>query len=111
MRSIRRIWFKQLMAQAIKDGKKTSTTRDHPLKLEQYQAMGGSRYKAKPFAKIEITEKIPLTWEAVMNMHHKEEGFETSLAMLIYLQANDLIKNFSSDMVFFHRFKVVNLVE
>ena len=106
---MRRIWFKKQMAEAIIEGRKTSTTRDHPLKLEQYQAVRGSRYNAKVFSKIEIQDRFPTYWEYVAELFFKEEGFGSQEEMLEYLRKEKLVKK-SDDFVYFHRFKVVELL-
>lgn len=103
---MRRVWFTSEMRDLILAGKKSSTTRNHPLKLEKYTAVSGSRFKAKPFAIIEIQGRIPTVWYRVYNMFYEEEGFVSPDAMYYFLVAKKLMGN-HLDEVYYHRFKLI----
>jgi len=102
---LRRVWFKKEMREAILTGRKTATTRDHPLPLEKVQAVGGSRYKAQVFAILEITDRLPVIWRDVIRMFYHEEGFSSSDEMQSYALKHGLTQNLKRPM-FFHRFKL-----
>jgi len=106
---MRRIWFKKEIKQAILNGKKVSTTRDHPIPLEQVLAVSGSRFKAEPFAILEIQDRIPTTVENVIRLFYKEEGFSSSEEMTAYAKKNKLLQ--TENNVFYHKFKIVELLE
>jgi hypothetical protein len=104
---MRRVWFKKEMKQAILDGKKVSTTRDHPIPLGQIIAVSGSRFKAEPFAVLDIQDRIPTTVKDVIRLFYKEEGFTSSEEMVIYAKKNKLLQEDAS--VYYHRFKIVEV--
>ena len=106
---MRRIWFKKEMKQAILDGEKVSTTRDHPIPLEKILAVSGSRFKAEPFAVLEIQDRIPATVENVIRLFYKEEGFSSPEEMTVYAKKNKLLQ--TENYVFYHKFKIVKLLE
>jgi len=103
---MRRVWFKKEMQEAILSGKKTATSRPHPLPLERVQAVSGSRFDAKVFAILEITDRIPSTWRTIIRMFYREEGFGSPEEMEAYGLKQGLVKNLD-DSAFFHRFKLV----
>jgi len=107
---MRRVWFKKEMRDAILEGRKTSTTRNHPLPLqpEKLLAVSGSRFKAVPFAVLEVHTRIPMTVQNVFEMFYKEEGFESVAEMYLYSKKNKLLQN--GGTVYFHRFKIVEKV-
>jgi len=102
---MRWIWFKKEMRQAILDGKKISTTRDHPIPIGQVQAVSGSRFKAEPFAVLEIQDRVPTTVDNVIRMFYKEEGFSSPEEILAYAKKNKLLQ--TDVLVWYHRFKIV----
>jgi len=102
---MRFLWFKKEMRQAILDGKKVSTTRDHPIHLGQVQAVSGSRFKAEPFAVLEIDTRLPMRIPDVIRMFYKEEGFTSPEEMIVYAKKNKLLQN--DVPVWYHRFKIV----
>ena len=106
---MRHVWFKKEMQQAILEGKKTSTTRDHPLPLTQVLAVSGSRFKPKPFAILEIEDRLPTTKDVVMRMFYKEAGFESPREMLEYAKKNKLLQ--TDGQVFYHTFIVLKKLE
>ena len=106
---MRRVWFKKEMRQAILNGKKVSTTRDHPIPLEQVLAVSGSRFKAEPFAVLSIQDRIPTTIENVIRMFYTEEGFTSPEEMVAYAKKNKLLQ--TEDRVWFHRFKIVEILK
>ncbi len=106
---MRRIWFKKEMKQAILDGKKVSTTRDHPILLGEIQAVSGSRFKPEPFAVLEIQDRIPTTVENVIRLFYKEEGFSSPEEMTAYAKKNKLLQ--TENNVFYHKFKIVKFLE
>lgn len=106
---MRWVWFKKEMRQAILDGKKVSTTRDHPIPLGQVQAVSGSRFKAEPFAILEIQDRIPTKIENVIRMFYKEEGFISPEEMIAYARKNHLLQN--DVPVWYHRFKLVSVFD
>lgn len=106
---MRRVWFKQEMKQLILEGRKTATSRPHPLPTEQVQAVSGSRFKAKVFAILEITTRIPSTWRNIIRLFYDVEGFRSPEEMEAYGLKQGLVKN-CDDPAFFHRFKLVEVV-
>jgi len=104
---MRWLHFKKEMRQAILDGKKVSTTRDHPIPLGQVQAVSGSRFKAEPFAVLEIDTRLPMRIPDVIRLFYKEEGFTSPEEMVAYAKKNKLLQN--DVPVWFHRFKVVKI--
>lgn len=108
---MRRLWFKEEMRAAILQGTKTCTTRYHELKKgQQYRAVSGSRFKAKPFAVIKILTSIPTNWGVVTGGFYMPEGFKSQFAMTKYLIKNDLIRKDFDDLVFSHSFEVVERI-
>ncbi len=97
-----RIWFKQDMAKAILNGKKTSTTRDHERKPGVYLAVMGDYYHAIPFASIRIEGVEETTWAKVFEENWREEGFNSPGHMRDWCAANGLAK--ASGKVYLHRF-------
>lgn len=69
------------MKAKILAGKKTMTTRDHPLPLEDVQAVSGSRYSAEQFAILRIEGRAPTTIESVAHYFYQEEGFDSEQEM------------------------------
>ncbi len=106
---MKRVWFKKEMKQAILDGKKVSTTRDHPIELGQVLAVSGSRFKAEPFAILEIQDRIPTTVSDVIRLFYKEEGFNSPEEVTAYAKKNKLLQ--TENRVWYHRFEVVRLLE
>ena len=102
---MRRVWFKKEMRQAILDGKKVSTTRDHPLPLEKVLAVSGSRFKAEPFAVLEIVYQLRTKIATVVQTFYREEGFSSSEELLAYAKKNKLLQ--TDGPVWYHRFKIV----
>jgi len=102
---MRRVWFKKEMRQAILDGKKVSTTRNHPIPLGQVLAVSGSRFKAEPFAVLEILDRTPTTVSGVIRMFYEEEGFSSPQQMEAYAKKNKLLQ--TDSQVWIHRFKIV----
>jgi hypothetical protein len=105
---MRRTWFKKEMRQAILDGKKVSTTRDHPIPLGQVLAVSGSRFKPEPFAILLIQDRIPTTAGNVLHSFYKEEGFASSEEAIAYAKKNKLLQKDCT--VFYHRFKIVETI-
>lgn len=112
---MKRLWFKFEMRRAILDGKKTSTTREHPLSFGEVLAVSGSRFHAKPFAVLEIRDRFPTKLENVVAMFYKEEGFTSPEDMRDFLKRNKLFKialnPFVETPVYFHVFRVVRTLE
>lgn len=103
---MRRVWFKKEMKQAILEGTKTATSCSHALPVERVQAVSGSRFKAQVFAILEITDRIPSTWENIIRLFYKEEGFSSPEEMQVYGYKQGLIQSVK-DPAFFHRFSVI----
>lgn len=106
---MRRVWFKKEMRELILAGKKDGTTRTHPLKLEEYTAVSGSRYAAVPFAIIKIVDCLPMTWEKIARLFHVQEGFETPAAYLDYVHKQKLLTDWNQE-VFYHSFVVKTIL-
>lgn len=106
---MRRLWFKKEMRQAILDNKKVSTSRDHPIPLGEVLAVSGSRFKAEPFAVLSIQDRIPTTKQTIIEMFYKEEGFDSPAEMILYAKKNRLLQK--GGTVYYHRFKIVKLLE
>jgi hypothetical protein len=104
---MRRVFFKKEMRQAILEGKKVSTTRDHPIPLGQVLAVSGSRFKAEPFAVLEILDRVPTTVRGVIRMFYEDEGFSSPQQMLAYAKKNKLLQ--TDGQVWVHRFKIVEV--
>jgi len=104
---MKRVWFKKEMRQAILDGKKVSTTRNHSIPLGQVLAVSGSRFKAEPFAVLEILDRIPTTVSDVIRMFCKEEGFSSPEQMEAYAKKNKLLQ--TDSQVWYHRFKILEV--
>ena len=102
MKMAPRIWFKEDMARAILNGKKTSTTRDHERKEGTYLAVMGSRFEARPFATIRIQRIEVTTWAEVFEQHWRTEGFNSPEHMRQWCKANGLAE--STGHVFLHHF-------
>lgn len=107
---MRRVWFKREMKEAILAGRKTATTRTHPLALDECLAVSGSRFKAVPFAIIKITDRFPARVEDVINSFYKEEGFNSPEAMGAFADRERLPVIDAKNPVFFHRFEVVRIL-
>jgi len=105
---MRFVWFKKEMRQAILDGKKVSTTRDHPIPLGKIQAVSGSRFKPERFAILDIQDRIPTSITDVIRLFYKEEGFTSPEEMILYCKKNKLLQN--DVPVWYHRFKLVEKV-
>ena len=103
---MRRVWFKRQMKDATLAGRKTATTRTHPLLLGEVLAVSGSRFKAVPFAVIEILTRSQTTVENVIAQFYREDGFDSPEAMRAFAKKERLLIN-KETAVFFHRFKVV----
>jgi hypothetical protein len=105
---MKRLWFKKEMKDAILLGKKTATTRIKPLNVhERYQAVNGSRFKAQPFAVLEITsrrEVHDLTYHCIN--HFRQEGFSDSVEMGNYIHDN-LPQYLTTRPLYYHTFKEV----
>lgn len=106
---MRRVWFMKEMRDAILARKKTATTRYHPLKLESYQAVCGSRFNAVPFAILKIESRIPTTWGNVVLQFYREEGFDTPGDMIRFGKAHRSIHDNPDDKVFYHVFSVTEV--
>jgi len=107
-----RIWFKKEMAQQILSGNKMSTTRYKEMSVaEPYDAVSGSRFKAKVFARIRFVMAQKTTWAEVTQIHYYLEGFKTPNEMEAYLRKNKLIRNGLSDVVYYHEFIVISKTE
>ena len=106
---MRRVWFKKQMKSVILKGEKTATTRDHPIPLEQVIAVCGSRFKPEPFAILEIQDRFPMMKEDVIRMFYREEGFKSPEEMTAFAKKEKLLQTDCS--VYFHRFKLVKLLE
>lgn len=100
---MRRVWFKKEMREAVLTGRKTVTTRDHPLPLTEVQAVSGSRYNANPFAILDIYMRYPITTERVIEFFYQEEGFNSPEEMREYCRKNRLLQN---NFGYFHKFNV-----
>ena len=107
---MRRVWFKREMKEPILAGRKTATTRAHPLPLGEVLAVSGSRFNAVPFAIIKITDRIPARVEDVINSFYREEGFDSPEAMGAFADAKRLPVINAKNPVFFHRFEVVRIL-
>jgi hypothetical protein len=105
---MRYVWFKKEMRQAILNGKKVSTTRDHPIPIGEVKAVSGSRFKPEPFAILEIQDRISTKIADVIQMFYKEEGFASPEEMVAYAKKNKLLQN--DVPVWYHRFKIVNVL-
>lgn len=92
--------------EAVLDGRKTATSRRtmHPIGV--YMAVSGSRFKAKPFAIIQITSVDLLRWKEVIKEHYKEEGFVTQTIMIEYVTKEKLCISVEG-LIYFHPFKVL----
>ncbi len=102
---MRRLWFKEEMKGAIMLGRKSATTRAHPLKVgETYLAVSGSRYKAKPFCRVKITSQreIDLLTEHC-SKHFRREGFKSSVDMALYIRKN-LPEYLTKRPLYYHTF-------
>ena len=102
---MRRIWFKKEMKNAILEGRKTATTRDHPIPLTQVLAVSGSRFKPQPFAILQIEDRIPTTKDIVFRMFYREEGFNSSEEMQAFAKKEKLLE--TNEQVFYHTFIVL----
>lgn len=102
-----RIWFKEDMAKAILDGRKTSTTRDHDRGVGEFVAVVGDYYHAKPFARIRVTAVEQTTWAKVFRENWREEGFNSPNHMSEWCEANGLAH--ATGTVYLHRFVVVSV--
>ena len=102
---MRRVWFKKEMREAILEGKKIATTRDHVLPLEEVLAVSGSRFKAEPFAILRVHTRLPMQKENVIQMFFEEEGFNSSEEMIAYAKKNRLLE--TNDTVYFHKFDLI----
>lgn len=108
---MKRIWFKKDMAQRIREGKKTATTRYKTRDTGDYQAVEGSRYKPKVFAIITIWSiNHNMKWSDVISSCYEREGFSSAKEMEDYLLKEKLIKHSLLDDVVFHQFKVKELM-
>jgi hypothetical protein len=105
---MRRVFFKKEMRQAILDGKKVSTTRDHPIPLGRVLAVSGSRFKAEPFAVLEIQDRIPTKIADVTQLFYREEGFTSPEEMAVYAEKNKLLQ--TDNQVWYHRFKITEVM-
>jgi len=101
------LWFKKEMRQAILDGKKVATTRDHPIPIALALAVSGSRFKPEPFAVLDIQNRIQTRIEDVIRLFYKEEGFTSPEEMIAYAKKNKLLQ--TDVPVWYHRFKVVKI--
>ena len=112
MRSERmnRVWFKGEMKEAILAGKKTATTRSHALPLGENQAVSGSRFKAEPFAILNVTDRFPTTLENVIRMFYREESFQSPDDMVRFLTKERLLLK-TQGSVYFHRFVLVRAIQ
>jgi hypothetical protein len=104
---MRRVWFKREMKEAILAGRKTATSRTHPLPLGEVLAVSGSRFKAIPFAILNITDRLPMRVADIINSFYQEEGFDSPEAMGAFADRERLPIIMAKDPVFFHRFVVV----
>jgi len=104
---MRRVWFKREMKEAILAGRKTATTRTHPLALGECLAVSGSRFKTVPFAVIKITDRFPARVEDIINSFYREEGFSSPEEMGAFADRERLPLIDAKNPVFFHRFVVV----
>jgi hypothetical protein len=102
---MRRIWFKKEMKTAILEGRKTATTRDHPIPLTQVLAVSGSRFKAQPFAILQIEDRLPIVKDAVFRLFYREEGFNSTEEMQNFAKKEGLLK--TDGQLFYHTFSVV----
>lgn len=107
---MRRIWFKEEMKNAILNGNKTATTRDHQKALGEWEATTGSFDQAKPFAIINITENSPNTWAHSL-AHWKEEGFDSKEDMHRFAFETGLNRYSRAPVLYFHRFLVIRQKE
>jgi hypothetical protein len=108
---MRRVWFKREMREAILAGRKTATTRTHALPLGEVLAVSGPRFKAVPFAVIEILDRIRTTVENVIAEFYREEGFDSPEAMGAFLEKERLPLLDAQNPVFFHRFKLLRIIQ
>jgi hypothetical protein len=104
---MRRLWFKKEMRQAILDGKKVSTTRDHLIRLGLILAISGPRFKAEPFAVLSIIDATQMTVESVMQLFYAEEGFNSPEEANTYAKKNNLLQ--TRKPVWYHRFKIIEI--
>lgn len=105
---MRRLWFKADMKDAILEGRKNRTTRTHPLKVgEDYQAVSGSRFKAQPFAILQIVSMFQTTAHALIHNNFEQEGFESPQQMTDWLMKAKLLDKWvQSDGLYTHRFEI-----
>jgi hypothetical protein len=105
---VKRLWFKAAMKYAILQCHKSATTRINPLKVgECYQAVSGSRFKAEPFAVLQITSRRKvedLTYHCTN--HFRQEGFSSPVAMGEYISKN-LPEYVHTRPLYYHTFKEV----
>ena len=107
---MRRVWFKREMKEAILAGRKTATSRTHPLPLGEVLAVCGSRFKAVPFAILKITDRLPMRVEDTIALFYREEGFDSPEAMGAFADIERLPLIDAKNPVFFHRFQVSELL-
>ncbi len=97
------------MRDRILAGKKTSTTRLHRLNVgEVYDAVSGSRFSAKPFAKVKILSVWEGSWTTITSERFREEGFESPEAMREWCRKKGLTYE-KAWSLFCHDFEVKKL--
>jgi hypothetical protein len=106
---VRRIFFTQEMASAIKAGRKTATTRDHQKALGEYEACTGNYRRPpsiKPFAVLVIDSNSPCNWGHSL-AHFTEEGFASRDAMLDFVAKHPSIADYQfAPQLYYHTFAV-----
>ncbi len=98
------------MRQAIIDKKKCSTTRDHQIPLGLVKAVSGSRFKAEPFAILEILTNKEVTVETDFKYFWDYEGFDSEEAMREYCRKEKLLQDPNAH-VWLHIFRVMQYLE
>lgn len=107
----RRFWFKREMAEAILEGRKTETTRDHQKGLGSWVAVTGSYYDATPFAVIKVVANPPTTWARQVG-RWREEGFTSRNDMAAWCKREGLDRYALAPALWVHEFTLTRrLVE
>jgi len=104
-----RVWFKKAMRDAILEGRKTATSRNHRISrraASSVLAVCGSRFKAVPFAVLRITAVEEMKPSEIFGQHYREEGFNSSEKMVDFADKERLHWDERVPM-FFHRFEVI----
>ena len=100
-----RIFFTCEMAEAIRRGYKTATTRDHQKPLGRYEACEGTWRRPdsiKPFAIIDIRTNEEVSWPFPLEQY-RAEGFDSPSEMMDFAQRHKLRYD-KSPHIYFHNF-------